>query len=155
MTVDPKYQLRYSLEQDVSLSNCHCAPGCMMSCLQENNRYAIKEDGHQIGSIIEDCECVCRTVIPGKCRAAKNIIHFNNQEYVTFKEFRLAYACSILCSHRPDVIVQRDSATIGTIEMPCCSTFCGKIEVNCYRGDMRTDADLLWKITKCAWNCHT
>ena len=120
MSVNPKYQLRYSVEQDVSLANCHCQPGMPGSCLQENNRYAIKEDGHQVGSIIEDCECICRTCIPAQQRSAKNTIHFNNQYYETFKEFRLGYACSALCSHRPDVIVQRNGATIGTIEMPCC-----------------------------------
>jgi hypothetical protein len=127
----------------------------MLSCLQENNKYFIKEDGHQVGSITEDCECICRTLIPAQQRAAKNIINFNGQEYTTFKEFRLAYACNMLCSHRPDVVIQRGSVTIGTIEMPCCPTNFCKMQVNCYRGDNRTEADLLWKIKKCTYNCHT
>jgi hypothetical protein len=124
------------------------------SCLQENNRYAIKEDGHQVGSIIEDSECMCRTCVPAMQRSAKNTIHFNNQVYETFKEYRLAYCCTFLCSHRPDVIVQRNGATIGTIEMPCCPSFLAKMEINCYKGDLRTEADLLWTIKKCKINCH-
>jgi hypothetical protein len=155
MSVDPKYLLRYSVEQEVSLANCHCAPGQALSCLQENNQYYIKEDGHQVGSIREDCECICRTCIPAQARSAKNIITFNNQEYVTYKEFRLGYACKGLHTHRPDVIVQRNGATIGTIEMPLCPNACHKMQVNCYRGDGRTPADLLWTISKCAINCHT
>jgi hypothetical protein len=124
------------------------------SCLQENNKYAIKEDGHQVGSIVEDSECMCRTLVPAKQRSAKNTIHFNNQYYETFKEYRLAYCCEALCSHRPDVIIQRNGATIGTIEMPCCAKYIHKMEINCYKGDMRTPADLLWNIKKCKINCH-
>ena len=39
--------------------------------------------------------------------------------------------------------------------MPCGPSCCGKMEINVYKGDMRTEADLLWKIKKCAINCHS
>ena len=44
---------------------------------------------------------------------------------------------------------------VGSVEMPCCSQYCCKYELNCYKGLERFESTHIFTLKRCVCNCHT
>ena len=144
---------KYTIEQEVQCGDCICPPPC--GFLTSNNVYHMKEGQTEVGKIEEDSSFLCRCICLPCGRTSNNKITINGHHYTSEKGVRLGYICNWMCCSRPDVIVKKGDKVVGSVEMPCYPQFVCKMEVRCYKGEGRTENNLLYTIKKCACNCHS
>lgn len=50
--------------------------------------------------------------------------------------------------------VRQGPRVVGSVKLPCCQPYFGKMALELYTGESRQEGQMLCKITKCQINCH-